>query len=156
MNFSLRRAGPADDSFVKALLAEEITLELCAADWPEPLKNQIIPLQVSSRYAAVHGSSSRGESFILQLDGQDAGWLYLADMESEVRLMEVLVSNQFRGKGAGTAAVRHTIECAGGRPVRLHVRVANPGARRLYARLGFRPVSEDEVNVLMEYPATPC
>jgi GNAT superfamily N-acetyltransferase len=156
MKFSLRRAGPADESLVKALLAEEITLELCAADWPAPLKNQIIPMQVSSRYAAVHGGSSRGESFILQLDGQDAGWLYLADLESEVRLVEVLVSNRFRGNGAGTAAVRHTIERAGGRPVRLHVRAANPGARRLYERMGFRPISADEINVLMEYTAAPC
>jgi ribosomal protein S18 acetylase RimI-like enzyme len=152
MNVELRPAAPGDDAFVRGLIAEAVTLELGASDWPEPLRRQIVPLQVSARYSSVVGSFPAGESHILRLDGEDAGWLYFARLESEIRLVEVVVANRLRGRGAGTAAVRRVIELAAGLPVRLHVRMSNTGARRLYEQLGFRRIAGDEVNLLMEYP----
>jgi ribosomal protein S18 acetylase RimI-like enzyme len=35
-------------------------------------------------------------------------------------------------------------------PVRLHVNILNRGAVRLYERLGFRTIEDDEVQYLME------
>lgn len=155
MKVELRPATRDDDVFVRRLLAETITLEMGASDWPEPLKQQLIPQQVAVRHASAAGAFPRGESRILQLDGQGAGWLYFARLESELRLVEVVIENRLRGRGIGTAAVRHVIETANGLPVRLHVRVSNTGARRLYERLGFRRIAGDEVNVVMEYPGAP-
>src|SRR4051794_2202895 len=157
MKFDVRLANPEDDAFVIRLITETITLELGASDWPEPLKKQVIPLQVNARSAAVRGGFPGGQSLILQLAGEDVGWLYFARLDAEVRLVDLMVANRARRNGAGTAAVRHVIAFAGGLPVRLHVRVLNTGARRLYERLGFRRIGGDEVNLLMEHPgATPC
>jgi ribosomal protein S18 acetylase RimI-like enzyme len=114
-------------------------------------------LQASARYSSAVGTFPAGESRVVRLDGEDAGWLYFARLESEIRLVDVVVASRLRGKGAGTAAVRHVIELAGGLPVRLHVRTSNTGAQRLYERLGFRRIAGDAVNLLMEYPGeAPC
>jgi ribosomal protein S18 acetylase RimI-like enzyme len=156
MTFAARVATTKDDPFVRALLTDVITLALGASDWPPPLQAQVVAQQVAARHSAVYGAFPAGESRILQADGEDAGWLYFVRLESEIRLVEVIVANRLRGQGVGTAAVRHVIESAGGLPVRLHVRVSNGAATRLYERLGFRRVAEDQVNLLMEYPGAAC
>jgi len=153
MSFDFRAAGPGDDAFVQGLLRETITLELGASDWPEPLRNQIVPMQVQARYSSARSAYPQGEGLILRLDGKDAGWLYFARLPSEVRLVEVVVASRVRGKGVGTSAIRHVIESAHNSTVTLHVRVINTGAIRLYERLGFVRAGGDEVNLLMQRAA---
>ena len=45
------------------------------------------------------------------VDGVDAGWIYTADLEHEVRLVEIMIADAARGKGAGTIAIsrRHRL-----------------------------------------------
>ena len=154
MTFDLRKATPQDEIFVKSLLAETISHELGASDWPPPLKEQVIGQQVAARYAAVHRGFPSGESWILRSEGESAGWLYFARLGTEVRLVELLVANRLRRNGLGTAAIRYVIESAGNSPVSLHVQVMNTGAIRLYERLGFTRSGGDEINLLMHRAAS--
>ena len=69
--------------------------------------------------------------------GYACAW-YVAD---EVQLLNVAVHPDRRRRGIGEALVRRVLADAAAhraRAVFLEVRVANLGARRLYARLGFR------------------
>jgi [ribosomal protein S18]-alanine N-acetyltransferase len=58
----------------------------------------------------------------------------------EIHINNVAVRPEFRGRGMGTAVMRHVLEEArrlGARRATLEVRASNDGARRLYERLGF-------------------
>jgi len=57
-----------------------------------------------------------------------------------------------RGAGIGGAILRSLLAeaAAAGKPVRIHVERLNP-ARRLYERLGFLPVADKGVYVMMEW-----
>jgi len=66
-----------------------------------------------------------------------AFWLVV----DEIHINNVAVLPQYRGRGMGSAVLRHVLDEArrlGATRATLEVRASNEGARRLYERLGFR------------------
>ena len=80
------------------------------------------------------------------------GRLYIDRSEDEIRLIDIALLPEHRGKGIGGSLMRQTLDEArlAGKPVRIHVEHNNP-ARRLYDRLGFRPVEDQGVYDLLEW-----
>lgn len=73
-------------------------------------------------------------------------------------ISQVGVKEEFRGRGVGTALVRHLIGLArqkGRRKCALDVAVTNPEAQRLYERLGFRVVQENRWKYRQTHPDVP-
>jgi ribosomal protein S18 acetylase RimI-like enzyme len=68
-----------------------------------------------------------------------AAWL-IERRPDDIYLSFVEVASSHQGRGIGTVIVRRVLDeaSATSRPARLQVLKANPGARRLYERLGFR------------------
>jgi ribosomal protein S18 acetylase RimI-like enzyme len=143
---TLRSHLPEDEPFLRRLIIDTVALELGAAAWPEPLRTQILELQYKGRR-----KSSRGS--IIQADGEDSGWIVVSESPDLLYLSEILVLPEMRERGIGTAAIGQVLASADStrRRVLLHVSSANPGAIRLYERLGFRRVDEDPVQFSMEY-----
>jgi len=75
---------------------------------------------------------------VIQLQGQDAGVLWVEEKADHIYLDYIAILPQFRNQGVGTQVVRQIIATAAakGLPVALQVLRGNP-ARRLYERLGF-------------------
>jgi ribosomal protein S18 acetylase RimI-like enzyme len=151
MTLSLRPEAEADEPFLRRLITGAISQELGAEYWPEAMRSQLLEIQYSARRLSLRDRFPEGESSIVLLDGEEAGWLFVARLEEEVRLVEILILPESRGKGAGNALVRQLIGSAGNRPVRLSVDARNTRAIRLYERLGFRRTGGDEVHLLMEH-----
>jgi len=68
-----------------------------------------------------------------------------------ISLFGIFPTPTYRGRGIGAGLLRRLVEEAqdSGRKLSIHVEVNNP-ARTLYDRLGFRPVGEHGVYLLME------
>jgi ribosomal-protein-alanine N-acetyltransferase len=70
-----------------------------------------------------------------------AGFCALWLVFDEIHINNVAVRPRYRGRGMGTAILRHVLTEAhrlGATRATLEVRASNGGARRLYERLGFR------------------
>lgn len=82
---------------------------------------------------------------IIVADGFDAGAVALEERPGETYLAYLYVLPDFQGWGIGTEVVRSVQKKAARRnePVTLNVLRSNVGARRLYERLGFQTVDED-------------
>jgi ribosomal protein S18 acetylase RimI-like enzyme len=152
MTISLRPEETGDEPFLRRLVTTTITQELDADSWPEPMRSHLLGIQYSARRQSIRDRFPAGESGIVLVDGSEAGWLYTARLEDEVRLVEIMIQPEHRGRGVGSALIRRVIEAAGARPVRLSVNVMNIRAAQLYERLGFRRIGGDEVQLLMEHP----
>lgn len=91
---------------------------------------------------------------VVVLAGEPAGRLLVARSDDEILVVDISLLPAFRGRGVGTALLRGLLdEAAAGRRLCVHVEMDNP-ARRLYERLGFRPVSEHGIHVLLERTPT--
>jgi ribosomal protein S18 acetylase RimI-like enzyme len=90
---------------------------------------------------------------VIEIDGRAAGRLYVDRRPSEIRLVDIALLPELRGRGAGTrliVALQREAE-ASGRTLTIHVERFNP-ARALYDRLGFREIGEaGDVYRLLEW-----
>ena len=89
-----------------------------------------------------------GRLRIIEDDAGTAIGVFDVQYESDhTYLARVELLPEHQGRGIGTSLIRGLLD--GGRPVRLHVFVANVRARDLYARLGFRVESEHDGRLAM-------
>lgn len=148
MTVSLRPEQPSDELFIRDLVFETIAIELGASEWPEPMRSNLLQMQYAARR---HARLRQGQSFIVESDGNAAGWVVLASLPDGMQLVEIMILPALRGQGIGSEAIRTILSTATG-SVRLSVNRMNPGAIRLYKRLGFRKSGEDDVQFFMEHP----
>ena len=153
MTVSLRSETDADERFVRHVVTDIVAKQLGAGAWPAEMRAQLLALQYAARRQSIHAAFPEGESRIIEVDGDGAGWVFIAELEQEIRLVEIMILEAHRHKGIGSTVIRQVIEgaAANGKPVRLTVANMNQGAGRLYERLGFRRVGGDEVQHVMEH-----
>lgn len=82
---------------------------------------------------------------IITLDGADVGWLQCISSSDELFLAQIFVDGPFQNQGVGTEVMNRLLSEAtrANQSVILAVAKINP-ALRLYQRLGFQTVYEDE------------
>ncbi len=90
-------------------------------------------------------------SAIIVVEGEDIGWLTVRRQPDQIDLDAIYLRVESQRRGIGTRIIRGLIrEAAAARvPLRLGAAKINE-ARRLYERLGFRTIREDEFKVYME------
>jgi ribosomal protein S18 acetylase RimI-like enzyme len=90
---------------------------------------------------------------IIERDGVAIGYQIVERRPDHWFLDEIALVESERNRGIGTDLVRAIMAAAraAGLPLRLNCLRANP-ARRLYDRLGFRVIAEEDIRVRMEWP----
>jgi ribosomal protein S18 acetylase RimI-like enzyme len=87
---------------------------------------------------------------IISAEDGNVGFYELVDRGFELFLAGIYIDAKFRGRGLGTAVLRHLLAIARARQLPLALRVLKPNpARRLYERLGFRATRATKTHVLM-------
>ena len=88
---------------------------------------------------------------LITLDGVDIGWLQTITQDNALFLAQMFVDRRFQRRGIGTGVMHRLIDEAAqsNQPVRLNVVKINP-ARRLYERLGFKVIHEDDRKFYMQ------
>jgi ribosomal protein S18 acetylase RimI-like enzyme len=147
----LRECTADDKSLLLEIYASTRADELAAVPWDDAQKAAFVRSQFDLQDAAYHTEFADAAFSIVLLDEMVAGRLYVAIRGDEVRVIDVSLLPEYRGRGVGEALLRAVMAEGESRrlPVRLHVESANP-ARRLYERLGFAVRSDDSVYVSME------
>jgi ribosomal protein S18 acetylase RimI-like enzyme len=150
---TLRPVTAEDEAFLQAVYASTREHELALVPWSRDQKDVFLGQQFAAQ--AEHYETYEDASFdVVELDGVPVGRLYVARWPDQIRVMDVALLPEHRAAGIGTALLRDLLAegAESGKPVSIHVERQNP-ARRLYERLGFRPVEERGLYVLLE--ATP-
>jgi ribosomal protein S18 acetylase RimI-like enzyme len=149
----LRPVSDADRAFLVELYASTREDELAQVEWDEGVKHAFVEQQFSGQDAHYRGNYPGATLDVIEVDGSRAGRLYVHRGPSDMRIMDIALMPEFRGRGIGTSVLRSLIEeaDASARKLSIHVEMNNP-ARSLYERLGFSPAGEHGVYVLMERP----
>lgn len=153
---TLRPATAGDAPFLFRLYLETQGAELAHAPLPEAHRQALLASQFKAREQHYRERFPGAQCQIVELGGEPIGRQLVAQTDAQVLVIDIGLVPAHRGRGIGTALLRSLLAEAAGRAssVALRVRHENP-ARRLYERLGFAIVDQDELLVTMLWvPAT--
>ena len=149
---TLTIATAADREFLFEVYAASRDSEMALVPWSDEQKQAFLRMQFDAqdRHYRTHYPEARFQ--VIHHEGQPVGRLYVFEGADEIRIMDIALLPAWRGAGIGSALLRDVLARAGelNRSVTLHVEHNNP-ARRLYDRLGFRPVSDEGIYVRMQW-----
>ena len=134
----LRSSEASDRDFLLAVYAETRAEELAAVPWSNEERAAFLAFQFNAQDSYYRATYPDGRFLVVLASGEPAGRLYLARADGELRVIDIALLPEYRGRGIGSALMAAVIARAEqeGRSVTLHVEPWNP-ARRLYERLGF-------------------
>lgn len=151
---SFRKVSPSDNAFLYQLYAStRIDIAICSI--PESQKRQLIRMQFAAQ-TQHYKQFFRSADFLIVMSGRTpVGRLYVHRTSDEIRVIDIALMPEFRGKGIGTQLLADLLDEAriADKPVRLHVEKMDR-AIRLYERLGFKIIAEKEMHFFMEYKPT--
>lgn len=148
----LRPVLTEDREFLFQVYAASRSEELKLVDWDDIKKDQFLRMQFAAQDKYYREYYASAAFWIVLAEGRPCGRLYMDRWDAELRIMDIALLPDFRNRGIGTALLKQIMES--GRmlclPVTIHVEQFNP-ALRLYQRLGFLPVRENGVYLLMRW-----
>lgn len=135
-----------DAPFLFALYSETRVNELKLASWNEEQKNAFLQQQFQLQHH--HYTSNYKNAFfqIIKLDEIPIGRLYVAELVDEIRIIDITILTEFRGKNIGTGLIEEILHDADikNKVVQIYLETNNQSAN-LFARLGFVPIADDGV-----------
>jgi ribosomal protein S18 acetylase RimI-like enzyme len=148
---TLRPATGADKALLRDVYASTRADELALVRWSAAEKDAFVRQQFYAQDAHYRDNYTNASFDVIELDGQPAGRIYVARWDEEIRIMDLALLPEHRGKGIGTQLLRDLLDegARTGKRVSIHVEKNNP-ALRLYARLGFARVGDRGVYLLLE------
>jgi ribosomal protein S18 acetylase RimI-like enzyme len=150
---SLRPATAADRDFLLGVYASTREPELAQVPFSAAEKAAFLEQQFTAQSLHYERHYTDTSFDLVLIDGEPAGRLIVGRWPTEVRVVDIALLPEFRGRGAGELLMRRVIAEAeeGGVKASIHVERENP-ALRFYQRLGFVTVEEKGVHLLMERP----
>lgn len=144
-----------DREFLARLYASTRIEELQPVPWSQEGKKEFLRTQFEAqdRHYREHYADTIRQ--LIRVDGDLAGRLYLQHREDELRIVDIALLPEYRGRGIGSALLEQVLDEAvrARKAVRIHVEKNNP-AYGLYRRLGFRTLEDKGVYDLLEWRAS--
>ena len=119
--------------------------------WDDEQKEKFLRLQFKAQHKQYKAQYCNAEFQIILLDENPVGRFYVNRTGDEIRIVDIALLPEFRGKGIGSTLLNQVLTEGKQKklPVRIHVQQSNP-AFHLYQRLGFQKINETGVYFLME------
>ena len=151
----LRPVAEDDRAFLVDLYGSVREPELVHVPWDDATRRAFVEQQFAAQDAHYREHYPGAVLDVVEVDGESVGRLYVHRGPRDIRVMDIALTPEFRGRGIGSRLLRSLIAeaDASGRTLSIHVEANNP-ARSLYERLGFRPAGEHGVYLLMVYANT--
>lgn len=148
---SLRPATQQDGNLLLEIYASTRADELALVPWTAEQKATFVRMQSDAQHEHYRKKYPRAGFSVIVVDQRAAGRLYLAENESEIRILDLTLLPNERNHGVGTILLRKLIEEATKKKkaLRIFVESFNP-ALRLFERLGFSKLEEHGIYSLME------
>jgi ribosomal protein S18 acetylase RimI-like enzyme len=153
----LRPVRDEDEPFLRLLRAQADAERLGLHNWPPEAEGAAAAL-LGTQFAA-HAAHFRklksnwdAKDCVIEFDGMPVGRFVVTQGAEEVRVSDITVAYEYRGRGLGQAVIDAVkAECVQSKRVlRLRVEASNP-ALQFYLALGFRAVEQTPVHFQMEW-----
>ncbi|MES2313261.1 MAG: GNAT family N-acetyltransferase [Pseudomonadota bacterium] len=152
--FGLRAAEQPDLAFLRTLYETLRADDLASLEWPEATRRAFLDSQFAFQHHHFTTHFERAEFLVLQHHGDTVGRLYLLREPPRWLIVDIALLPAWQGRGIGTTLLQQLqqdAQDARTQGLALHVRLDNPRAHALYARLGFREEGVEGMHRLMHW-----
>ncbi|MCK5146160.1 GNAT family N-acetyltransferase [bacterium] len=141
-----------DLPFLMEVYASTRAEEMRLTGWNEIRIAEFISMQFNAQHKHYTQYYPNAKMDVIYVDGEPAGRLYVEHTTKEIRIMDICLLPEFKGKGIGYHYMQQLMDegkekCL---PVSLHVEKNNP-SKSFYDRLGFKVLEDREVYWFMEW-----
>ena len=147
----LRPVEEKDAAFIEAVYRTTREAELNLTNWSEHQKKAFISMQLTAQLTEYKTKFPDASFQVIIYNKKDAGRFYTSENENEIRLLDITLLPQFRGKGIGKHLLQRLMQRSNKvkKKIALHVIASNP-ALKLYQRSGFVYIKKDGFYYYME------
>ena len=151
---SFRAAVEEDDQFLLGVYGSTRLEELALTNWDLPQREAFVRMQFDAQQLHYRQHYPNGEHLIILLNESPVGRLYVANLESEIRIIDITILPERRSAGIGTPIIQELMNEAEavGKPLRIYVESFNRSGR-LFERMGFAKTGESGYRHLLEWRA---
>jgi RimJ/RimL family protein N-acetyltransferase len=148
----LRPVGPDDEEFLFAVYASTREREMLMVPWDERQKQLFLRMQFEAQQEFYGSQFSGATHQIISLNDHPVGRLYVSRDDALIRILDITILPAHRGRGIGTPIIKDLLAEAAqtGKAVNIYLENFNPSLR-LFERLGFTKISEEDFNLLLEW-----
>ncbi len=154
MSINFRPAEPSDEAFLLKVYGSTRAEELRAAPWNETQREAFLKMQFAAQHQHYHQLYPEGDYLIILDHDRAVGRLYVARLKEQIRIIDITILPEERGRGLGTSIIGDLMAEAAQaeKPLRIYVESFNPSLR-LFERLGFSKIEENGFHLLMQWQA---
>lgn len=154
---TFRTVTESDIDFLRTLYISTRYQEVQQVGWSKTQIDEFLTMQFNAQHQFYLQQFKHAQFDVVECDGEAAGRLYLDYREDEIRIVDIALLPEFRGKGLGSRLLNQIISDAKEKNivVRIHVEKNNP-ALTLYQRLGFVEIEDKGVYLLMQKTPGQC
>jgi GNAT superfamily N-acetyltransferase len=151
---TVRPVNIEDEPFLIEIYGSTRAEELALTNWGEAQREAFLRMQFSAQQSHYREHYPDGEHYVILVNEDAVGRLYVADIEKEVRILDITILPHHRNAGIGKPIIRELMAEAAaiGKPLRIYVERFNPSLV-LFERLGFMKSEESGYSYLMEWRA---
>jgi len=146
-----RRPAQEDDlPFLLIVYGSTRAEEMAQLPWSDDQKSTFLKSQLEAQHAYYAQVFPSAEREVLFVDGEPAGRFYVDRGVEEIHVIDIALLPPFRNRGIGSRLLGEVLAegARTGVKVTIYVEKVNP-AKRLYERLGFEVIDQDDVYYLL-------
>lgn len=153
-SIKLRPALPEDEKFLVAVYGSTRQQELAMVPWTEEQKTAFITFQLQAQLTHYQNEYPNAEYAIIEFDAHPAGRLYVDRRDAEIRIMDITLLPEYRGKGISSPLIHRLMEEASASGKKLSINLDKLSqSQPIFEHFGFRPSDDSGFHVLYVWQA---
>jgi GNAT superfamily N-acetyltransferase len=141
---TLRSVTPEDEEFLLAVYTSTRAEELAQVNWVPGQKETFVRWQFDLQRREYDARYPNARYHVILVNDQPAGRIWVGEDQTQIRLLDIGLLEEFQNRGVGTFVLKQLIAeaIAAQKPLRHMVFMLNNNAHRFYERLGFVEIED--------------
>lgn len=148
MRLSFPSITRSDEPFLLALYSTTRAEELALVQWNGEQKSAFLQSQFHSQHQHYQAKYPQALFQTIVFENEKIGRLYVGELDDEIRIIDITILPEHRGKGFGTEIISDILQKAQ-KPVRIYLESFNQSIS-LFKRFHFQVISDEGVYQLWE------
>ena len=152
--YSLRPVQETDEALLLKIYASSRADEMALVPWDAAQKQAFLQMQFSAQQKHYRAYFPNAQHEIILAEGQPVGRAYVDRRATEIRILDITILPEARGRGIGTQILQDLMKEAADADTSLSIYVDSFNrSLGLFQRLGFVKTDESGASWLMEWRA---